>query len=45
MILGIRKELVDKEEGERREVEGVSGKIKYSKGSLRIVGVYVNKEI
>jgi len=40
MILRIRKELMEKEEGERREVESViSGKIKYGKGSLRIVEV------
>jgi len=46
MILGIRKELMEKEKEERKEVEDViTGKIRYGKGDLRIVGVYVNKDI
>jgi len=45
MILGIKKELMEKKKRERREVEYViTGKIKYGKGCLRIVGVYVNKD-
>jgi len=39
MMLGIRKELVEKEKEEVRGTEGVMiGRIRYGKGSLRIVG-------
>jgi len=46
LILEIRKELKEKEKGEKKEVEGViKGKIKYGERCLRVVGMYVNKDI
>jgi len=46
MILGIRRDLIGQKEEEEREVEGlISGRVKYDKGEIRVVGVYVNKDI
>jgi len=42
----LEKEIVEKEKEEVKETEGVMiGKIRYGKGSLRIVGVYVNGDM
>jgi len=46
MILGIKKDLVGQKEEEGREVEGlITGRINYGRGNLRVVGVYVNKDM
>ncbi|KAL6264210.1 hypothetical protein P5V15_004380 [Pogonomyrmex californicus] len=46
MILGSRKELMEEKENEREEEEGVIwDRVKYEKGNLRIVGVYVNGDL
>jgi len=46
MILGIKKDLIGQKEEEGREVEGlIARRINYGKGDLRVVGVYVNKDM
>jgi len=46
MILGIRKDLIGQKEEEGREVEGlIARRINYGKGDLRVVRVYVNKDM
>jgi len=40
MVLGIKKDLIGQKEEEEREVEElITGRIKYSRGNLRVVGV------
>jgi len=46
MMMGIRKELVEKEKEEIRETEGVmTRRIRYGRSSLKIVRVYVNGDM
>lgn len=47
MVLGIRKEMEEKEESHKKEVEGIiTGKVRmYGKGSYRVVGIYVNGDM
>lgn len=45
MILRIRKEIEEKEENHRKKVEEITGKVRYKKGSYRVVGIYVNGDM
>lgn len=46
MILGMKKELVIKEKGQEKEVEGIlTARIKYENGSWREVGVYIKGDM
>jgi len=46
VMLRVRRELMGQKVEERREMERlITGRVKYGKDNLRVVGVYVNKDL